>query len=100
MSAAGQPYKRKSADFQGVSGKLRRLAGRTWSDFPLNTEVNCGCYALGFALARKDVRTPHRVRSEEHTSELQSLMRISYAVICLTKKTTQHTENEKQLNNA
>src|SRR3546814_9330804 len=28
-------------------------------------------------------------RSEEHTSELQSLMRISYAVFCLTKKTTQ-----------
>src|SRR3546814_3303136 len=29
------------------------------------------------------------VRSEEHTSELQSLMRISYAVFCLKKKTTQ-----------
>src|SRR3546814_10818086 len=27
-------------------------------------------------------------RSEEHTSELQSLMRISYAVFCLNKKTT------------
>src|SRR3546814_2909060 len=27
-----------------------------------------------------------RLRSEEHTSELQSLMRISYAVFCLTKK--------------
>src|SRR3546814_5528881 len=30
------------------------------------------------------------VRSEEHTSELQSLMRISYAVFCLKKKTTPH----------
>src|SRR3546814_6495316 len=29
-------------------------------------------------------------RSEEHTSELQSLMRISYAVFCLKKKTKQH----------
>src|SRR3546814_2648487 len=28
------------------------------------------------------------IRSEEHTSELQSLMRISYAVFCLKKKTT------------
>src|SRR3546814_2600210 len=28
----------------------------------------------------------HRTRSEEHTSELQSLMRISYAVFCLKKK--------------
>src|SRR3546814_8605332 len=30
------------------------------------------------------------LRSEEHTSELQSLMRISYAVFCLKKKKTQH----------
>src|SRR3546814_7458722 len=29
-------------------------------------------------------------RSEEHTSELQSLMRISYAVFCLKKKQTRH----------
>src|SRR3546814_8386781 len=32
-------------------------------------------------------------RSEEHTSELQSLMRISYAVFCLKKKNTNITEN-------
>src|SRR3546814_2697676 len=31
------------------------------------------------------------IRSEEHTSELQSLMRISYAVFCLTKKTREHS---------
>src|SRR3546814_5564526 len=33
------------------------------------------------------------VRSEEHTSELQSLMRISYAVFCLTKKNTNSIKN-------
>src|SRR3546814_2034283 len=34
-------------------------------------------------------------RSEEHTSELQSLMRISYAVFCLKKKiTTTHTQRQ------
>src|SRR3546814_3022581 len=32
----------------------------------------------------------YRVRSEEHTSELQSLMRISYAVFCLKKKKRNH----------
>src|SRR3546814_20772557 len=32
---------------------------------------------------------PYLARSEEHTSELQSLMRISYAVFCLKKKKTQ-----------
>src|SRR3546814_4717555 len=35
-------------------------------------------------------RIPPIVRSEEHTSELQSLMRISYAVFCLKNKKTQH----------
>src|SRR3546814_9672323 len=34
-------------------------------------------------------------RSEEHTSELQSLMRISYAVFCLQKKTKQKQKHEK-----
>src|SRR3546814_7363000 len=35
---------------------------------------------------RLDVKYPAADRSEEHTSELQSLMRISYAVFCLKKK--------------
>src|SRR3546814_3900758 len=35
---------------------------------------------------RAQLVTHHRQRSEEHTSELQSLMRISYAVFCLKKK--------------
>src|SRR3546814_8490310 len=38
------------------------------------------------------------VRSEEHTSELQSLMRISYAVFCLKKKKTKHTTILTQTN--
>src|SRR3546814_6836844 len=46
--------------------------------------------------SRKSVRffPIPRSRSEEHTSELQSLMRISYAVFCLKKKTT-ITQNHK-----
>src|SRR3546814_10284139 len=35
-------------------------------------------------------------RSEEHTSELQSLMRISYAVFCLKKKTKVHTSSSHE----
>src|SRR3546814_9706177 len=38
------------------------------------------------------------LRSEEHTSELQSLMRISYAVFCLKKK-KRHSSNVKTHNN-
>src|SRR3546814_7945695 len=42
---------------------------------------------------------PRHRRSEEHTSELQSLMRISYAVFCLKKKkkTTKRRETETQI---
>src|SRR3546814_20716643 len=36
--------------------------------------------------AQPGAQPPRDVRSEEHTSELQSLMRISYAVFCLKKK--------------
>src|SRR3546814_1019451 len=65
--------------------------------------LSCGRHGLGHAVGRKDNRhaVGHHVqflhehgalslqaRSEEHTSELQSLMRISYAVFRLKKKTT------------
>src|SRR3546814_9695101 len=47
-------------------------------------------YSVGESLARgdggDDNGAPASTRSEEHTSELQSLMRISYAVFCLKKK--------------
>src|SRR3546814_7252387 len=43
------------------------------------------------ALERVDlVQTLRHARSEEHTSELQSLMSISYAVFCLKKTNTKH----------
>src|SRR3546814_10921354 len=43
--------------------------------------------AAGFGHALKRLAERVQIRSEEHTSELQSLMRISYAVFCLKKKT-------------
>src|SRR3546814_10238110 len=45
---------------------------------------------LGVLVTRQEVEG----RSEEHTSELQSLMRISYAVFCLKKKKQQQTTNK------
>src|SRR3546814_9662994 len=42
---------------------------------------------LDLAEAQAELVQGHLQRSEEHTSELQSLMRISYAVFCLKKKT-------------
>src|SRR3546814_7474194 len=63
-------------DIQGIAVERRdlRLARRAR-----------GC---GFGIDDPLDRRKH-ARSEEHTSELQSLMRISYAVFCLKKKTTQ-----------
>src|SRR3546814_7913310 len=54
-------------------------------------------FIIGFAAARHRRKLASRLmrmtsdhsRSEEHTSELQSLMRISYAVFCLKKKNNQ-----------
>src|SRR3546814_2241999 len=58
----------------GTSRSNRQLsAGRAWRD-PHCRKVRVSC-------------CQSHVRSEEHTSELQSLMRISYAVFCLKKKT-------------
>src|SRR3546814_9809709 len=51
---------------------------------------------------RASRRSASGARSEEHTSELQSLMRISYAVFCLKKKnktTTQHNTHTVQAQN-
>src|SRR3546814_4755212 len=45
---------------------------------------------LGFATCERDDDRQYS-RSEEHTSELQSLMRISYAVFCLKKKKRKRT---------
>src|SRR3546814_6314704 len=42
--------------------------------------------AVAVDLQRERQRSVHQSRTEEHTSELQSLMRISYAVFCLKKK--------------
>src|SRR3546814_9570368 len=49
----------------------------------------------GFELASCVVVVLADERSEEHTSELQSLMRISYAVFCLKKKTNKSQELNK-----
>src|SRR3546814_4367763 len=48
------------------------------------------CTPTGPAALSRSEFAIEMIRSEEHTSELQSLMRISYAVFCLKKKKIQH----------
>src|SRR3546814_6627364 len=55
----------------------------------------------GSSIELRGIEPGHRIstkRSEEHTSELQSLMRISYAVFCLKKKKHITTTKTKQNN--
>src|SRR3546814_4291772 len=65
---------------------------------PIVTSVYLGVAEAAAAIARERARArcgdPAAPRSEEHTSELQSLMRISYAVFCLKNNKAQvHTNN-------
>src|SRR3546814_14254611 len=70
---------------------IRRPPRSTRTDtlFPYTTLFRSGVCPSGDFAAHGFERRPATglVRSEEHTSELQSLMRISYAVFCLKKKT-------------
>src|SRR3546814_6331192 len=81
---------------------IRRPPRSTRTDtlFPYTTLFRSWrrCGILGMAKSRRRTRsTPISGRSEEHTSELQSLMRISYAVFCLKKKKYK-TKKNKQYN--
>src|SRR3546814_8199278 len=67
---------------------------RTWRDSRFRQYRYIDCCRLGFkqcSLHHTHLALTVIARSEEHTSELQSLMRISYAVFCLKKKTNPHT---------
>src|SRR3546814_5796195 len=90
-----------SSDLKCGHGNIRRnpairpgnAGGRFRKDFPrpairpaINSRIFSGDYGsskIGYAGRRANTEAQ---RSEEHTSELQSLMRISYAVFCLKKK--------------
>src|SRR3546814_1324628 len=61
---------------------------RSGKDDKVNPEglLQCMSEAMRNCLPDPEITTNVEQRSEEHTSELQSLMRISYAVFCLKKK--------------
>src|SRR3546814_3506948 len=78
-----------SSDLWSASrGRASRRWHAPWSDCNRSPPVRC--VSVG-TKSRVWTRRAGARRSEEHTSELQSLMRISYAVFCLKKK--KHTTN-------
>src|SRR3546814_19455726 len=71
---------------------LFRSYGNDVSEMTSNA-LRSNCFQIRRALKPCRLGVKNFRRSEEHTSELQSLMRISYAVFCLKKKTTKtHTK--------
>src|SRR3546814_3742948 len=64
-----------------LKGGIRQTKAKRWSE------------AFNGDLPQYPILPSDQTRSEEHTSELQSLMRISYAVFCLKKKTTLNKDN-------
>src|SRR3546814_2613810 len=72
-----QPLGRSTYTALFVNGTKR-------SDLPEVYSAHCSAPPQELIATSRDRR--HEPRSEEHTSELQSLMRISYAVFCLNKK--------------
>src|SRR3546814_3266194 len=101
-----------SSDLDGASNDAVVAASTPASSATSTISISCGCSrragkkrpshagtsAARIACVRSKIRLPliHPIsRSEEHTSELQSLMRLSSDVFCLkTKNTeTQHTQN-------
>src|SRR3546814_1553952 len=95
------------AGLQAAHGEgLRKEAGQEAAAVilppgaPLSAAASSAALAASISAALASTRpTRWSTRSEEHTSELQSLMRISYAVFCLKKK-TKHITQQIRLNNS
>src|SRR3546814_4101250 len=108
VHAASHPFWAKPGVIRGIEDDVVRGFFDRHSGFKPKTRFAAKRFQIGLehphaGLVRQrpvarhddiDVQAEHEVarRSEEHTSELQSLMRISYAVFCLKKK------KEKQRN--
>src|SRR3546814_8768955 len=106
LAGAGAAGGARASRFAGLSvagrayGVHDAVAGCGWGRWRRRWQCRClvarGAFAPSPAKAgggaEHDER--HYLRSEEHTSELQSLMRISYAVFCLKKKKNRQITNE------
>src|SRR3546814_2615385 len=98
-SARGDPHRGGGR----VAGYCRADAGfwrgyRPRAGMGLRQFVAPDCSSFRRDRGRRLCGVLSRQRSEEHTSELQSLMRISYAVFCLKKKTEKKTQKTRSQN--
>src|SRR3546814_3285922 len=89
MHAVGRDYLRSP------NGQAWQQDVQEYSQAAQTREQQAAWEAQQLQQAAEQMHRPHR--SEEHTSELQSLMRISYAVFCLkkTKNKTKHDQTQR-----
>src|SRR3546814_1403419 len=80
---------------RGVVGEHRAQRDRRRQHAAIDELQDGG---VDLAVQRLEEMLGTEFRSEEHTSELQSLMRISYAVFCLKKKKTRHNAARRAQN--
>src|SRR3546814_9120837 len=97
--------KKQGPGRQGGQGQFMPMGGIKLGLICLPRQLRCILNHHNVSPVEEYVTFVTAGRSEEHTSELQSLMRISYAVFCLKKKKkpkkniNQYTNTEKSTNN-
>src|SRR3546814_3472929 len=87
-----------------AGGRHAQMAQRGWGRHDAHAPISCPAKGRGIRIAPSlPIATPAsspaialQLRSEEHTSELQSLMRNSYAVFCWKKKRERKTIVDEQ----
>src|SRR3546814_2147283 len=79
-----------AAGYYGADSFTYMATGPGGTSAPATVSLTVGTPPAPTAGDKSGVAVAYGTRSEEHTSELQSLMRISYAVFCLKKK--RHTK--------
>src|SRR3546814_1353456 len=89
-----RPAQRRRQPPGAPPARARRETGRPRRGVRRSQPGDGGWPAGGTEGRRRLRAAGPEVRSEEHTSELQSLMRISYAVFCLKKKKMNNQEDE------
>src|SRR3546814_6904243 len=91
MSAPELPAMRSSSGLPSTSFCVRPRAKANRGEAERTRRKVSICHSQSASFSSNSRSSNER--SEEHTSELQSLMRISYAVFCLKKKIIQHIDN-------
>src|SRR3546814_4132468 len=88
----------QSGNFGQAQADVKRIADATRNGLAETTDLYATFMRNGRELGITQDQAA-KARSEEHTSELQSLMRISYAVFCLKKKkkNKQYSQNNKKI---